>query len=67
MIWGTLAKVAATIGKGIYYALGGIQAAGELIGAGKKLAKEARRGKLPHRVDQTDPIPLTRKSPRAPR
>jgi hypothetical protein len=53
------------IARGIYHALGIVQGAGELIGAGRKLVREARRGKLPHALDEldkTDPIPLTHPS-----
>lgn len=50
MIWSAIAK-------GIYWTLGVIQGAGELVGAGRKLAREAWRGTRP--LDDTDPIPLT--------
>jgi hypothetical protein len=50
------------IARGIYWSLGAVQAAGELVGAGKKLVRAARRGTLPHELDQTDPIPLAHPS-----
>ena len=46
------------IARGIYWTLGVLQGAGEVIGAGKKLVKQARQGKLPHGPNDTDPIPL---------
>ncbi len=46
------------IARGIYWSLGAVQALGEVVGAGRKLVREARRGKLPHEVDETAPIPL---------
>lgn len=52
-------SVLTVIARGIYYGLGAVQALGEVIGAGKKLVREARRGRVPHEVDETDPIPLT--------
>lgn len=48
------------LARGIYWTLGLLQGAGEVIGAGKRLVKAARQGKLPHRPgpNDTDPIPL---------
>lgn len=52
-------SVLTAIARGIYWTLGLLQGAGEVIGAGKKLVKAARRGKLPHKgPNDTDPIPL---------
>jgi hypothetical protein len=48
------------IGRGIYWAIGAIQAAGELLSAGSRLVKRMRKGVVPH-VDDTQPIPLTHK------
>lgn len=52
-------SVLTVIARGIYWTLGVLQGAGEVIGAGKKLVKQARQGKLPHKgPNDTDPIPL---------
>ena len=48
------------LGRGIYWALGAIQSVGELLGAGNRLVRQMRKGIVPH-VDDTEPIPLTRK------
>lgn len=55
-------SVLTAIARGIYWTLGLLQGAGEVIGAGKRLVKQAKRGKLPHRPgpNDTDPIPLER-------
>lgn len=46
--------------KAVRWLVGAVQALGELVGAGRKLVKAARSGKLPHHpVDDTDPIPLS--------
>jgi hypothetical protein len=53
------------IARGIYHALGIVMGAGELLGAGRKLVREARKGTLPHapdEIDRTEPIPLTQPS-----
>lgn len=47
MIW-------SAIGRAIYWTLGVIQGAGELVGAGRKLERAVRED-----TDDTDPIPLT--------
>lgn len=46
-----------TIGKAIYWTLGGIQAAGKAIDAGRKLTRKLRRRAAG--IDDTQPIPLT--------
>ena len=46
------------LARGIYWTLGLLQGAGEVIGAGKKLVKAARQ----LGPDDTDPVPLTRRS-----
>ena len=53
-------SILTAIARGIYWTLGLLQGAGEVIGAGKKLVKAARQGKLPHKPgpNDTDPIPL---------
>lgn len=53
-------SVLTAIARGIYWTLGLLQGAGEVIGAGKKLVKAARKGKLPHKPgpNDTQPIPL---------
>lgn len=53
-------SVLTVIARGIYWSLGLLQEAGEVIGAGKRLVKAARQGRLPHRPgpNDTDPIPL---------
>lgn len=53
-------SILTVIARGIYWTLGLVQGAGEVIGAGKRLVKQARKGKLPHRPgpNDTDPIPL---------
>lgn len=55
-------SILTAIARGIYWTLGLVQGAGEVIGAGRRLVKQARRGKLPHRPgpNDTDPIPLRR-------
>lgn len=45
------------VGKGIYWTLGGIQAAGKLVDAGRDLWRKIRGA--PPSVDDTEPIPLT--------
>lgn len=55
-------SVLTAIARGIYWSLGLLQGAGEVIGAGKKLVKAARQGKLPIPANDTDPVPLTRRS-----
>jgi hypothetical protein len=52
--------------KAVRWLVGAVQALGELVGAGRKLAKAARSGKLPHAVDDTDPIPLSPRQPLKP-
>jgi hypothetical protein len=49
------------IGRGIYWALGAIQSASELLSAGSRLVRQMRKGVVPH-VDDTQPIPLTHRS-----
>jgi hypothetical protein len=53
-------SVLTALARGIYWSLGLLQGAGEVIGAGKRLVKAARQGKLPHKPgpNDTDPIPL---------
>lgn len=51
------------IGRALYWTLGGIQSVGELFGACRRLVREARKGIVPH-VDDTEPVPLTRRSKR---
>lgn len=41
------------------WAIGVVQGAGELAGAGKRLLQQAKRGLLP--LDDTDPTPLSHK------
>jgi len=47
-----------TLGKAIYWTIGGIQAVGELVGSGRRLVRQMRKGIVPM-VDDTQPIPLT--------
>jgi hypothetical protein len=49
--------------KAIYWTLGGVQALLEVVGITRSLVKEARKGTLPHKLDDTDPIPLSRPKP----
>jgi hypothetical protein len=48
------------LARGIYWTLGLLQGAGEVVGATKRLVKQVRRGKVPHKPgpNDTDPIPL---------
>lgn len=44
--------------RGIYWTIGAVQSAAELVGATRRLVTSARQGVVPH-VDDTQPIPLT--------
>lgn len=48
------------IARGLVWAVEAVQLLGEGIGAGRRLVKAARQGKLPTpSVDATEPFPLT--------
>lgn len=49
------------LGRAIYWTIGGIQAVGEVVGTVSRLVRQMRKGVVPH-VDDSDPIPLTRRS-----
>ncbi len=50
--------------RAVRWLVGAVQALGELVGAGRKLANAARRGKLP--LNDTDSIPLSPRQPLKP-
>lgn len=46
------------LGRAIYWTLGAVQAAGEVVSSGQRLVRQMRKGIVPL-VDDTQPIPLT--------
>jgi hypothetical protein len=55
------------VGKAIYWGLGAVQAAGELLGATRSMVNAARRGRIPHSPEEKRQLELNAKGPQSPK